>query len=136
MILFLLYECAIRHNQLNATQWKKKKRKLYEHMRKDFLQISLVKDIYHLRAHVKNKINLMNFFGIIFSDSNDGSLGNGDSRQHVGGAILNGKGETWGKQILLYNEAKIIDLLKKNEIDKSILSEAFTPMTKIFCTSF
>ncbi|GAB66700.1 hypothetical protein PCYB_094840, partial [Plasmodium cynomolgi strain B] len=148
MIRFLLYECAIGHNQLNASgnsplMWAiqnkhceavkekriyhsgKKKTKLYEHMRKDFLQISLVKDGYQLSAHVKNKINSMNFFGNIFSDDHDGSLGNGDSRQGVGGATLNGQGETWGKQIRLYKEANKIDLLKKNEFDKSILSEAF-----------
>ncbi|GAB70007.1 hypothetical protein PCYB_007560 [Plasmodium cynomolgi strain B] len=56
----------------------------------------------------------MNFFGNIFSDDHDGSLGNGDSRQGVG-----------GKQTRLYKEANKIDLLRKNEFYKSILSEAF-----------
>ncbi|GAB70020.1 hypothetical protein PCYB_007690 [Plasmodium cynomolgi strain B] len=67
----------------------------------------------------------MNFFGNIFSDDHDGSLGNGDSRQGVGGATLNGQRETWGKQIRLYKEASKIYLLRKNEFYKSILSEAF-----------
>lgn len=158
MIRFLLYECAIGHNQLNASgnsplMWaiqnkhseavkevllfdyllcskeyntvERKKNELYEHMRKDFLQTSLVKDEYQLSAHVKNKINSMNFFGSIFSDDGDGSLANGDSRQGAGVAALNGQGETWGKQIRLYKEANKIDLLRKNEFDKSILSEAF-----------
>ncbi|GAB69664.1 hypothetical protein PCYB_004130, partial [Plasmodium cynomolgi strain B] len=146
MIRFMLYECEIGHKQLNdsgnsplmwAIQYKhceaqriyhsgkKKKTKLYDHMRKNFLKISLVKDGYQLSVHVKNKINSMNFSGSISSDDHDGSLGNGDSRQAVGGATLSGQGETWGKQIYLYKEAKIIDLLKKNEFDKSILSEAF-----------
>ncbi|GAB69575.1 hypothetical protein PCYB_003240 [Plasmodium cynomolgi strain B] len=145
MIRFLLYECAIGHNQLNSTLrsckgsatfrlpfiWQiistveRKKKNLYEHMRKDFLQISLVKNGYQLSVHVKNKINPINFFGSIFSDDHDGSLGNGDSRQGVGGATLNGKVETLRKQIRLYKEANKIDLLKKNESKKSILSEAF-----------
>ncbi|GAB69776.1 hypothetical protein PCYB_005250, partial [Plasmodium cynomolgi strain B] len=143
MIRFLLYECVIGHNQLNANgndplmwvmqnkhcetnipQWKEKN-KLYEHMKKDFMEISLVKDRYQLSAHVKNKINSRNFLGNIFSDDHDGSLGNGDSKQGVGGTTLNGQGETWGKQTRLYKEANEIDLLKKNEFDKSILSEAF-----------
>ncbi|GAB69854.1 hypothetical protein PCYB_006030 [Plasmodium cynomolgi strain B] len=63
----------------------------------------------------------MNFFGSLFSDDHGSNLGNGDSRQGIGGATLNGQGETWGKQILLYKEANRIDLLKKNEFDKSIL---------------
>ncbi|GAB69469.1 hypothetical protein PCYB_002180, partial [Plasmodium cynomolgi strain B] len=58
--------------------------------------MSLLKDGYQLSAHVKNKINSMNFFR-----------------------------ETWGKKIRLYKEANKIDLLKKNEFDKIIISEAF-----------
>ncbi|GAB69589.1 hypothetical protein PCYB_003380 [Plasmodium cynomolgi strain B] len=50
---------------------------------------------------------------------------NGDSRQDVGEATLNSHEETWRKQICLYKEANKIDLLKKNQFDKSILSEAF-----------
>ncbi|GAB70075.1 hypothetical protein PCYB_008240 [Plasmodium cynomolgi strain B] len=63
----------------------------------------------------------MYFFGSLFSDDHGSNLGNGDSRQGIGGATLNVQGETWGKQILLYKEANRIDLLKKNEFDKSIL---------------
>ncbi|GAB69559.1 hypothetical protein PCYB_003080 [Plasmodium cynomolgi strain B] len=77
------------------TTMERNKNELYEHMRKYFLQISPVKHGYQLSAHVKNKMNWMNFFGNIFSDDHDGNLGNGDSRQDVGGATLNGQGETW-----------------------------------------
>ncbi|GAB66698.1 hypothetical protein PCYB_094820 [Plasmodium cynomolgi strain B] len=135
MIRFLLYECAIGHNQLNASgnsplMWaiqNKHCEAVKEVLLFDYLLYSkeYTTDGYQLSAHVKNKINSMNFFGSIFSDDHDGSLGNGDSRQGVGGATLNGQGETWGKQIRLYKEANKIDLLKKNEFDKSILSEAF-----------
>ncbi|ANQ08260.1 Uncharacterized protein PCOAH_00027630 [Plasmodium coatneyi] len=152
MIRFLLYECAIGHNQLNASgnsplMWaiqnkhceavkevllfdyllyskeyttvERKKNELYEHMKEDFLPMSLMKEEYKLNAHVKNKINSMNFFGSILTDDQSGS------RQNVGGATLNGQGEKWGRQINLYKEANKIDLLKKNEFSKSILSEAF-----------
>ncbi|KJP85871.1 hypothetical protein AK88_04519 [Plasmodium fragile] len=158
MIRFLLYECAIGHNQLNAsrnsplmwaiqnkhyeavkevllfdyilyskeyTRVEGKNNELYEHMKKDFFEISRVKDEYQLSAHVKNKINSMNFFGSIFSDHHDASLCNGDRREGIGGAILSGQGETWAKRIHLYKESNKIDLLKKNEFNKSILSEAF-----------
>ncbi|GAB69545.1 hypothetical protein PCYB_002940 [Plasmodium cynomolgi strain B] len=74
----------------------------------------------------------MNFFRSIFSDDHNGSLGNGDSRKGVGGATLNGKEEMWGKQICLYKKANKIDLLKKNEFYKSILSEAFNAHDEIF----
>ncbi|GAB69728.1 hypothetical protein PCYB_004770 [Plasmodium cynomolgi strain B] len=127
MIRFLLYEFAIGHNQLNAsgnspliwtiqnkhcesvkevllfdyllcskeyTTMEREKKELHEHMRKDFLQISLLMRGYQLSAH------------------------------GVGGATLNGDGEMWGKQIRLYKEVNKIDLLKKNEFDKSILSES------------
>ncbi|GAB69472.1 hypothetical protein PCYB_002210, partial [Plasmodium cynomolgi strain B] len=73
-------ECAIGHNQLNSSgnsplMWAiqnkhcgavkeqriyhcgKKKNELHENMRKDLLQMSLLKDEYQLSAHVKNKIN-------------------------------------------------------------------------------
>ncbi|GAB69564.1 hypothetical protein PCYB_003130 [Plasmodium cynomolgi strain B] len=135
MIPFLLYECIIGHNQLNASgnsplMWaiqNKHCEAVKEVLLFDYLLYSeeYTTNGYQLCAHVKNKINSMNFFGSIFSDDHDSSLGIGDSRKGIGGATLNSQGETWGKQIHLYKEANKIDLLKKNEFDKSILSEAF-----------
>ncbi|EUD67273.1 hypothetical protein C922_02423 [Plasmodium inui San Antonio 1] len=119
----LLFDYLLYRKEYTAVE--RKKNELYEHMRKDFLEIHLVKDGYQLSAHVKNKINSMNFFASIFFDDDDGSFGNGDNMQGVGGATLNIQGKTWGKQIRLYKEANKIDLLKKNEFNKSILSEAF-----------
>lgn len=158
MIRFLLYECAIGHNQLNASgnsplMWaiqnkhyeavkevllfdyllyskeyttvERKKNELYENMREDFSHSSLVKEEYQLSVHAKNKINSMNFFGNIFSDNNYNRLGNGDSGNNVGNNILSGQRETWEEQIRLYKGANKIDLLRKNEFSKNILSEAF-----------
>ncbi|GAB69696.1 hypothetical protein PCYB_004450 [Plasmodium cynomolgi strain B] len=50
----------------------------------------------------------MNFFGSIFSDDHDDSLGYGDSRKGVGGATLNGQDENILHLVLSHRTSSVL----------------------------
>ncbi|GAB69579.1 hypothetical protein PCYB_003280 [Plasmodium cynomolgi strain B] len=95
MIRFLLYEYAIGHNQLNASG-----------------NSPLMWVIHNKHCEAVKEVLVFDYL-LYIKEYTTVERKNKRTRG------------TWGKQIRLYKEFNKIDLLKKNEFDKSILSEAF-----------
>ncbi|SBS92077.1 methyltransferase, putative [Plasmodium ovale curtisi] len=141
MIKFLLYECGIDYNphnnsgnspllwalqnknyeaiqeillfdyQLNKEEYisiEKKKNELYENMSKN-VKYPLLNDTYLISEDIKKKIKALKLINNIFPCAQNG---------HQNG--LHKK-----EEIHLYKKRNKINLLKKNEFQKNILSEAF-----------
>ncbi|SOV23499.1 methyltransferase, putative [Plasmodium sp. DRC-Itaito] len=155
MILFLLYECNIDYNQYNKSgntplMWsiqnkhiestrevlffdyylnkikynnlEKKKNEVFENIR-NVIDNNFINPNYRLSQNIKKKINAIDIYKL-YDKINEKNLNNENINNNIitcDEILQNIKEE----QLIHYKERNKINLLKKNEFNKSILSEAF-----------
>ncbi|SOV16063.1 methyltransferase, putative [Plasmodium sp. gorilla clade G2] len=155
MILFLLYECNIDYNQYNKSgnsplMWsiqnkhiestrevlffdyylnkikynnlEKKKNEVFENIR-NVIDNNFINPNYRLSQNIKKKINTIDIYNL-YDKIDEKNINNQNINNNIitcNEILQNIKEE----QLIHYKERNKINLLKKNEFNKSILSEAF-----------